>query len=192
MYCGMPIGSYNGDPRSSQLYLVRDGYSSNRRVLSWTLNNTGAYSLIYFDGVAQPEADTSDTEYSCLADVTIKEWIEVFEAPSGLEKWDYSGFCSSPEDAVELSWDAATDAALYHIYRSTVAGAIANGSKVAERPELGRSSYTYDDTDLDDGTYYYAVAAYDEAGNETDSNEISKTIDAPPAPPTGLALTFTP
>ena len=60
--------------------------------------------------------------------------------------------------------------------------------------DTGESSYTYTDRGdnadgLDDGTYYYVVRAYDDAGNYTDSNEVNVTIDRAPEKVTNVSIT---
>ena len=80
-----------------------------------------------------------------------------------------------------LEWDPPTTntdgtdlAALsgYKIYYRTASGSY-------ETPlDVGNvTSYTINDLSLSPETYYFAVTAYDESGNESDySNEVSKTI----------------
>jgi hypothetical protein len=48
---------------------------------------------------------------------------------------------------------------------------------------------TYSITNLPEGTYYFAVTAYDTAGNESDySNEVSKKISVEPSAPSGCKV----
>ena len=78
-----------------------------------------------------------------------------------------------------LSWDAPTtntdgteltDLTGYKVYYGTSSGVYDNVIDVADVT-------TYTLTDIAPATYYFAVTAYDELGNESDySNEVSKTI----------------
>jgi len=78
-----------------------------------------------------------------------------------------------------LSWDTPTnntdgteltDLAGYKVYYGTSSGVYDNVIDVADVT-------TYTLTDIAPATYYFAVTAYDELGNESDySNEVSKTI----------------
>ena len=89
-----------------------------------------------------------------------------------------SGGDGGTENAT-LSWDAPTtntdeteltDLAGYKVYYGTTSGVYDNVIDVADVT-------TYTLTDISPGTYYFAVTAYDDGGNESDySNEVSKTI----------------
>ena len=82
-------------------------------------------------------------------------------------------------ETAALSWDAPTtntdgtdlaDLAGYKIYYGTSSGTYDSFIDVAKVT-------TYTVTELTPATYYFAVTAYDEAGNESAySNEVSKTI----------------
>jgi len=65
-----------------------------------------------------------------------------------------------------------TDLAGYNIYYGTSSG---NYTETANLANPNTTEYTIDN--LSPNTYYFAVTAYDEMGNESDySNEVSKTI----------------
>ncbi len=73
-----------------------------------------------------------------------------------------------------LSWDANTEADLagYNVYYGTVSGSYGTPTDVGNQ-------ITHTITGLADGTYYFAVTAYDTSGNESGfSTEASKTISA--------------
>ena len=86
----------------------------------------------------------------------------------------------SAGDAI-LSWDPPTtnadgtpieDLAGYNIYYGTSSGSYSQNIDVGDVT-------TYIVAGLNDGTYYFAVTAYDTSGNESEySNEVSKTIQA--------------
>jgi len=73
---------------------------------------------------------------------------------------------------VSLAWDASlsTDITGYKVY-------IGNSSRnYTTTIQIGNQT-TYTATNLSNGTYYFAVTAYDASGNESDfSNEVSQTI----------------
>lgn len=85
-------------------------------------------------------------------------------APSGLE-------ASSGDGEVSLSWDEATDADTYNVYRDTESGVDASGSPLSEG--IGKTSYT-DESAENGTTYYYVVSAVETSGNESDpSSEVT-------------------
>ncbi len=73
-----------------------------------------------------------------------------------------------------LSWDANTEADLsgYKVYFGTSPGSY--GAPI----DVGKNtSYTVQDLAMANGTYYFAVTAYDTSSNESGfSNEVSKNI----------------
>ena len=93
---------------------------------------------------------------------------------------------------VTLQWDAPTtnvdgtpltDLAGYKVYYGNESGNYTNNIDV-------NNITTYEITNLADGTYYFAVTAYDTSGNESDySNEVNKTLDATsPSVPGGCTI----
>lgn len=73
---------------------------------------------------------------------------------------------------VTLSWDPNTepDLAGYKVYYGT------SSHNYTETIDVGNTT-TYQITGLSEGTYYFAVTAYDTSGNESDfSDEVSKTF----------------
>lgn len=84
-----------------------------------------------------------------------------------------------------LTWDANTepDLAGYKVYFGTAS------KKYGSPIDVGKVT-TKTIEPLQDGTYFFAVTAYDTSGNESGfSNEVSKTIDStPPSPPSGLKV----
>lgn len=89
-----------------------------------------------------------------------------------------------------LAWDANTEADLagYKVYVGTASGQY--GPPVDVGLTATPTAPTHDVEPLEDGTYFFAVTAYDASGNESGfSNEVSKSIDStPPAPPSGLKV----
>ncbi|PSQ96226.1 MAG: fibronectin type III domain-containing protein [Bacteroidetes bacterium SW_9_63_38] len=99
--------------------------------------------------------------------------------PSGL-----SG--TSQDGAVDLSWSALStgDLSGYNVYRAT--STIEEVSELDPQNDDPVSKASYTDTGADNGTtYYYAVTAVDEAGNESGpSDPIEKAAFAgPPGQP---------
>ena len=92
--------------------------------------------------------------------------------------WDYP---TTNADGTPL-----TDLAGFKAYYGTASG---NYSTVIDAifatcvTTLPCSTSTFTVTNLSETTYYFAVTAYDTAGNESDfSNEVSKTISGTPPP----------
>ena len=86
--------------------------------------------------------------------------------------------------SAQLQWTAATDnvaVASYSVYRSTNSGFVPS----AQNRVGSTSSTSFTDNGLPSGTYYYAVAAVDAAGNVgPSSNEASAVVTADAVPPT--------
>lgn len=89
-----------------------------------------------------------------------------------------------------LSWDANTEADLagYKVYQGTVSGVYGPPTDVGKTATPLAPTHTF--PSLADGTYFFAVTAYDTSGNESGfSLEVSKAIDStPPKPPFNLRL----
>lgn len=90
--------------------------------------------------------------------------------------------------SASLAWGAATDNVAvdhYEVYRSTTSGFTPSLANRIATP----TGLSYSDTGLAAGTYYYRVAAVDQAGNiGPASNEASAVVTADTTPPT-VAIT---
>ena len=88
---------------------------------------------------------------------------------------------------INFSWDANTESDLagYRMYQSNESGVYDMDNPVAE---IAETETTYTLFNVTDGTYYWVLTAYDDAGNEsTPSNEVTVTVDeTAPAPPSGF------
>jgi hypothetical protein len=76
---------------------------------------------------------------------------------------------------VSLIWDPSIspDVSGYKVYVGTNSG-------IYNAPITVGNQTSYTVTGLSDGTYYFAVTAFDPAGNESDfSNEVSATVGTP-------------
>jgi len=83
---------------------------------------------------------------------------------------------------VSLAWDPSTTPNIvgYKVYYG-------NASHTYGAPITVGNRTTYTVTGLANGTYYFAVTAYDAAGNESDfSNEVSQTIGSSSTPTCNL------
>ena len=92
---------------------------------------------------------------------------------------------------VDFGWDANTEADLagYRIYKSTVSGQFVQGTDSQNfLGEIPAGTQTFTESNVTDGTYFWALTAFDTAGNESDfSNEVTLTIDeTAPAAPSGF------
>jgi hypothetical protein len=152
---------------------------------SWRIGAYGASPTGFFDGLIDDvrvynralnttEIQT-DMNQPVLADTTPPTAPGTLSAAPGLGR-------------ATLTWGAATDdigVKAYDVYRSTTAGFTPSpATKIGQVAGL-----TYADTGLAAGTYYYAVAAEDTAGNiGGPSNEAAAAVTADVTPPT-VAIT---
>lgn len=85
---------------------------------------------------------------------------------------------------VSLSWNAASGATSYNVYRGTVSG----GPYGSLAPGVTTTSHV-DTTAVNGTTYFYVVAGVNGGGEGPDSNQASATPQAPtlPAAPTGVS-----
>ena len=90
----------------------------------------------------------------------------------------------------KLTWDpnSESDLAGYRTYKRAEGQSYDYSSPMWEGTST--ESAQFDTSAWPDGTYYFVVHAYDQAGNESaDSNEVSLAVDNPPAPPQGCSIT---
>lgn len=111
--------------------------------------------------------------------VATAEIIDPAELPSEVE-----GLAAVPGDAeITLTWDAATDnngVDGYYVYAGLTSVATDGGSYTFPSLDAGNTT-TYTVDNLSNGvTYYFAVTAYDEDGNESEyySNEVEATPES--------------
>lgn len=90
---------------------------------------------------------------------------------------------SGGNNQVSLSWNAASGASTYNVYRGTVSG----GPYGSLATGVSTTSHV-DGTAVNGTTYYYVVAGVNGAGEGPDSNQASATPQQPqvPAAPTGV------
>lgn len=94
---------------------------------------------------------------------------------------------------VTFVWDAntETDLAGYRLYQSAISGQYEYGADhCVETIQAGIETVIHHD--VPDGTWYWVLTAFDEAGNESGpSNEISDTFDTTaPGPPENLLISL--
>lgn len=87
----------------------------------------------------------------------------------------------SGNSEVVLTWDAATDATTYNVYRSTEPTAIVSGNPVSS--DVSETNYT--DTSVSNGTtYYYKVTAVaDIEGEPSNGVEVTPFSEPPTTRP---------
>ncbi|MEW6001251.1 MAG: Ser-Thr-rich GPI-anchored membrane family protein [Nitrospirota bacterium] len=96
--------------------------------------------------------------------------ISIFLNPSSL----FAGVATLSWDPPATNTDGSplTDLEGYKVYYGTSSG------NYSQRIDVGNVT-TYTVSNLNDGTYYFAVTVHDTSGNESDySNEVSKTINS--------------
>ncbi|MDN5852026.1 MAG: hypothetical protein L0K86_04115, partial [Actinomycetia bacterium] len=140
--------------------------------------STYHYRVVAVDG------NDNSSEASEIASITIGDQQDP-AAPTGLT-------ATGGDRSVALTWTASgsDDVNGYRIYRSTTPTVdISPANLVTGVDEVT----TYDDNSVEnDTTYYYAVVAVDQAGNESPSSVIASatpTDTTAPSAPTGLAAT---
>ena len=114
----------------------------------------------------------------CLSALTL-----VFAAPTRAVV-----FQGSSGNTVTLAWDANTepDLAGYKVYWGRSSGKYENTPVPTVAPS---ANPTFTTPALPNGTWYFAVTAYNTTGMESGySNEVSTTIATAPAPPKGLRI----
>jgi hypothetical protein len=147
-------------------------------VTSTSYTNTGLTNgtTYYYKVAAVNTAGTSGQ--STEASATPAGTVSIPPTPSGLTATAGNG-------QVSLSWQGSSGATSYNVYRST-----SSGGEGSTPVASGVTTTTYTNTGLTNGTtYYYKVAAVNNAGTSGQSNEASAT----PAGSSGGSgpLTFT-
>jgi fibronectin type 3 domain-containing protein len=161
-YYNIYRSAYEGD------YTYRDttqGADSNTSYIDSALS-AGTYyykvSAVDSSGNASP---LSDYAYATVS--------AVISAPTGLNATD-SG------DSIYLSWNGASDALYYTVYRND--SAYGTYSKITDY----HYSTSYIDSALSAGTYYYKVSAVDSSGNASPLSDYAyATVSASEPPPGG-------
>lgn len=88
---------------------------------------------------------------------------------------------------VQLSWNGASDADSYNIYRGNT---VSDGESLTPIATVSSGTTTYTDTDVNNGTFYfYQVAAVNSFGIGPDSNEVTATPAAGPLLSQGQPVT---
>ena len=194
MFFGMNFGNFFGDCLETEYYVSKDADMPDDRTFTWTpLNTTGVVYHVMVD--AREWSIEIVASLIFPANLGARDHIEVIETAEENRNEDVTDFASSASNTVELTWDDATDAVQYDIYRHTSAGAIANGTRIAQVTDDGSATFTFLDQGdtgmgLADATYYWAVQAVDAANLTVNSNEINLTVNAAPEPPSNLTVTI--
>jgi len=86
----------------------------------------------------------------------------------------YTPLCWADDVVFQWNSNSETDLAGYRLYQATVSGQHTKGNYLTEIP-AGTETYTI--TDLNTGTFFWVVTAYDTSGLESEfSQEVSKVI----------------
>lgn len=179
MRVGNPVGTVD----AANIYAAIDQDVPEARIVSWTPQHTSRIvHHVLIDGV-----ELAVTEQVSIDNFpqNVRDHIEIISTSPQNADEDLTKFASSVNEYVKVSWAEATGTPdYYEVYRKPSGGSYSLVATI----EAGESTYELLDGPLDDGTYTWKLTAYDLAGNATDSNEESETIDAAPDPPTGLAV----
>ena len=154
---------------------------------SYTYNDLANETTYYFVVVASNSEGDSPASDEVSATPTSGTSSSIPDAPVNLQ--------ASPGDGrVDLTWDAASGADVYHLYMAEVSGVTAsNYSELTGgvvRTGISTTSYSY--SALTNGTtYYFVVVSGNSEGNSSSSAEVSATptadtTGAVPSSPTNL------
>jgi cellulose 1,4-beta-cellobiosidase len=113
---------------------------------------------------------------------------EASATPQGIAPPVPTGLTATGGNAqVALAWNASSGATSYNVKRATTLGG-------PYTPITSRTSTSYTDAAVTNGTtYYYVVSAVNASGESGNSSEASATPQATaPAPPSGLTASTTP
>lgn len=97
-------------------------------------------------------------------------------SPSGVQ-------VTSQDGAIGLTWEGASEASGFNVYRSTSSMSSVSGSPVNGDAPLDQTSFT--DESVDNGThYYYRITAVGGGGESDPSSEVSaRPFPSPPNRP---------
>ncbi len=152
---------------STGVYTVTNNVASNTNFDTTVVGGTTYFYVVEATNSSGASADSSE--------VSATPTIALPGSPSGLTATGTNG-------AVNLSWNAGSGAAGYHVKRSTTSG--------TEVTIANAGTTSFSDTAVVNGTtYFYTVSSTNTAGESADSSEATATPNVPPAPPTGLVAT---
>ncbi|MDR0870583.1 MAG: fibronectin type III domain-containing protein [Planctomycetaceae bacterium] len=141
----------------------------------------------------QLRAVNKDTASDWTEPVTVTVGVPVPATPDRLEK--PTGVAATPSGSgVKLTWNAVDGAAAYYIYRSADNGKTYEWVSTRLAKNFNGQSPYFNDTAVGNGSYIYAVRAYDSAlSNATRSDAETATVTvvgvAKLEKPTGVAAT---
>lgn len=114
---------------------------------------------------------------------TMVAFAEVIEEDDGLPSTVENVQAFPGDESVDLTWDAATDdqgVEGYYVYVGIKSVETEGGSYGFGSTDVGNSTSTTVENLSNGTTYYFAITAYDEGGNESEyySNEVEATPEA--------------
>ena len=179
----MRCGNYIGQVDATAMFAAIDPDNPGDRTLTWTPRRTALYHVM-IDGAEHTATETAEVQ-----DIPqdARDHIQIIETPTHRNDEDLTKVADSALDTVRFAWSESTGTPdHYELFRSTTSGSYTEAA--IEVREAGETSYTYKDEALEDDTYYWTLTAFDVAGNDEDSNEVNKTIDGAPNPPSSISV----
>lgn len=185
-YAGEKLPAYAGETMSqSPFYARNEGLDVVS--LTPTPNYSGSESRYWFfvdrKYIAGP---LTACYYEWNANVPVRSSIVFLEKPVDVDESDGYRLIPSIDLHVSLTWDDTAGADHYLLARRESAGAYDWDAPLVR---LYPDQELADEDVPGDGAWVYRVRAYDAAGNYSESDEESATLDPAPLPPTDVTLT---
>jgi hypothetical protein len=157
---------------------IANGTAEEWQLAAINPSNQGVATIAHLSDVHFTGSSfTIDVPMESISLFVIEPGVTAPSAPTGLS-------ASAGDHQIALSWNAATGATSYNLYRGTT-----SGSETLFRSDLTGTSFT--DTGLTNGTtYFYQVSAINAGGESGRSLEVFGTPQGlPPNAPTNLSAT---
>jgi hypothetical protein len=166
----IPKSELEGYEVDTDLGIITGGYGT---LASWPGTHRWVFANNKLTGI--PEEDSSQyLNYT----MPMKGWT-----PPGAPLLAAMTPDPDPDGNVLVNWNDASTAENWTVYRHTSAITEAN-LDLATEIATGLTESQYNDTGLSEGTYWYAVEAFDEFGYTYLSNSVSVTVEFPTTTPT--------
>jgi len=207
MLCGGYLGDFAGEIRIEDLHAVPQA-SGSQVLVTWQGGGTrcgdvlgdylgkhrGIQFQVYVDGKLR--AVTPQNSVYVDIDPDLHQSVEVIGISSHLAYLDQSNAVEAMDgggNQVALYWthDGTGDPDEFRVYWDEGEGGDADTLLATIEYRSTETSYVYTTGHLSNGDYQFGLVAADAAGNETTAQELTRSIYAPPRPPSNLQYTYT-
>jgi hypothetical protein len=165
----IPKSELEGYEMDTPLGVIVGGYGT---LASWPGTHRWVFAGNKLTGI--PEEDSS--QYNNYT-MHMKGW-----SPPGSPVLNAISPNPDPDGTVHLTWNDVPEVVSWNLYRHSSEITELNLDSTTEVALLLTESQ-YNDTELSEGTYWYAVVAIDEFGYSYLSNSVSVTVEFPVTPP---------